>query len=268
MKFVSFNDNWSPAVKALYEYDLLEIFRPLNKKMRHYQLSYQNRRDIVLSFLKKNGVAVDTIIDVGAAQGNFSLPLAEEGFKVTWNDIRPEILEYVQAKYEYGRVDYLVGNIFDLDSDKRFDCVLITEIIEHVAHPDQFLACCRKLLTPKGIIIVTTPNGSYFRNKLPKFSDCLDPSVYESNQFKPDSDGHIFLLHPEEIQQLAMSSDLEVLEIQFFNNFITSGHLKTRFLLRFLPNSIIICFEKISRRIPLRLRAKIHAQSFAVLKQS
>ena len=30
-------------------------------------------------------------------------------------------------------------------------------------------------------------------------SDCVDPSVYESGQFKPDSDGQIFLLHPDEV---------------------------------------------------------------------
>jgi hypothetical protein len=55
---------------------------------------------------------------------------------------------------------------------ERFDAVLATEVIEHVAHPDEFL---RQLAG--GVLIVTTPNGAYFRNKLPRFSGSRTPLI-------------------------------------------------------------------------------------------
>jgi 2-polyprenyl-3-methyl-5-hydroxy-6-metoxy-1,4-benzoquinol methylase len=81
--------------------------------------------------------------------------------------------------------------------------VLIAEIIEQVAHPDEFLAKSASLVKAGGYVFMTTPNGSYFRNMLPKFFDCPDPSIYVSVQFKPNAGGHIFLLHPEEVKSIA-----------------------------------------------------------------
>lgn len=42
--------------------------------------------------------------------------------------------------------------------------VLMTEIIEHVAHPDEFLTRIASLVRPGGWVIITTPNGGYWRN--------------------------------------------------------------------------------------------------------
>lgn len=267
MKQVSFNENWHESVKILYEYDQLEKPHLLNRKSRHYQVPYENRRNFVFTYLERHNKVISSIFDIGAAQGNFSLPLAEMGFQVIWNDIRPEILEYVRLKYEFGEVQFIVGNIFDLKLEQKFDCVLITEIIEHVAHPNLFLAKCKEFLNEEGIIVMTTPNGRYFRNKLPKFSECIDPSVYENRQFKPDSDGHIFLLHPDEIQYLAETCGFELTHLFFFNNFFSCGHLKIRKILPYTPIRFIRCLESITRKLPRFISSRIHAQSFAILRK-
>ncbi len=73
--------------------------------------------------------------------------------------------------------------------------ILIAEVIEHVAHPDGFLRNIAQMLKPGGHIVLSTPNSEYFKNDLPRFSDCADPSQYEAIQLKPNSNGHVFLLH-------------------------------------------------------------------------
>jgi 2-polyprenyl-6-hydroxyphenyl methylase/3-demethylubiquinone-9 3-methyltransferase len=98
------------------------------------------------------------------------------------------------------------------NSIKGFDGVLLCEVIEHVAHPDQFMTHVSRLLKPGGIAVMTTPNGLYFKNDLPRFLDCPDPSVFESVQFKPNSDGHILLLWPDEVRRLAAQSYLLIEE--------------------------------------------------------
>lgn len=100
---------------------------------------------------------------------------------------------------------------------------------------------------------MTTPNGGYFRNALPTFSDCVDPAVYEAVQFKPNADGHIFLLHADEVRTLAAHAGLTVDCLDFIVNPLTNGHLRTEGLLRLLPWSIVNLAENASRRLPAML---------------
>lgn len=79
------------------------------------------------------------VLDVAAAQGNFTLALAERGYRVTWNDLRADLAEYVRMKYERGEVEFVAGNILDLVPSDPWDVVVGCEVIEHVAHPDRFL---------------------------------------------------------------------------------------------------------------------------------
>ena len=195
MRRVRPQERWPESWKLSYVYDLEEVYGEISN--RGYAYAYRERRQHTLDLVADVLPPGARILDIAAAQGNFSLALAEMGYHVTWNDLRAELADYVRLKYERGDLDFSPGNAFDLKFDEPFDAVLITEVIEHVAHPDQFLANTARLVRTGGYIVLTTPNGAYFRNTLPRFSDCVDPTIYEGGQFKPNADGHIFLLHPD-----------------------------------------------------------------------
>jgi len=209
------------------------------------------------------------VLDVGAAGGNFALPLAEAGYDVTWCDLRAELVPVVRAKHERGRIEYLVANLFDLEPARhgRFDAILATEVIEHCAHPDAFLRHLAALLRPGGLMVLTTPLGSYLRNRLPRFEDCPDPSVHEAGQFRPDSDGHIFLFHLDELERLARQAGLLPLRFAWHNNPLTSGHMKLWVLLPLLPRALVLGLDRWTRRLPRRLAARLHASLLAVLQK-
>jgi 2-polyprenyl-3-methyl-5-hydroxy-6-metoxy-1,4-benzoquinol methylase len=265
MKRVHPQPNWPESWKYSYPYDLEEVYGEI--KNLGYAYAYDNRRRQTLRLLAKVLKPGARILDVAAAQGNFSLALAEMGYEVTWNDLQVELADYVRLKHEYGMVYFAPGNVFELNFSTLFDAVLITEIIEHVAHPDEFLAKIARLVKPGGHIVMTTPNGAYIRNKLPKFSDCPDPRIYESVQFKPNSDGHIFLLHPEEVQTLALRAGLEVEEIALFTNPLTNGHMKMEHLLQVLPIGVVKGIEKAGQKLPLAIRRKLLIQMGARLRR-
>lgn len=46
--------------------------------------------------------------------------------------------------------------------DSRFDVVVMTEVIEHLARPDVAFAEARRVLTPNGRLVVTFPNGTAY----------------------------------------------------------------------------------------------------------
>jgi 2-polyprenyl-6-hydroxyphenyl methylase/3-demethylubiquinone-9 3-methyltransferase len=265
MKKIKYSEDWPENWKISFFYDDQEIYG--NIKNLGYCYGYWNRQKYIIEAVQSVLPEKSSIIDIGAAQGNFSLLLAEKGYNVTWNDYREDLVDYVKMKYEKGIIDYIPGNVFEFKDKKKFDAVLLTEVIEHVAHPDKLLLKITNLLKDGGYLILTTPNGEFFSNRLPKFSECKDPSVFESEQFKPNSDGHIFLLHLDELQKLAEQAGFEVIDYQYFNNSLTIGQCRTWHLLPFIPRFLVDYVEKFTSKIKiLKFKKKVNSQLIIVLK--
>lgn len=256
----AYNPSWPESCKLSYQYDELEIWG--KRSDRGYMNQYRIRREWALRSIAATVPVGGSVLDVAGASGNFTIPLAEQGYHVTWNDIRSDLVDYVRSKSECDNVEYSPGNIFDFREKWKgwFDAVLATEIIEHVAHPDDFLVCLAGMLKPGGQLFITTPNGGYFLNKLPRFFECPDPSVFESAQFKPNSDGHIFLLDIHDCQILAATAGLTVEEISVATNPLSRGHVKLGYLLSVLPQSLVLAVDSATRKFPQKLREKVHSQ--------
>ena len=255
MKRLNFQETWPDLWKSTYPFDQAELYG--EALLRGHTYAYQNRFRKTIRLVTEVLPEGASILDVAAAQGNFSLTLAELGYNVTWNDLRADLAGYVQLKYERGNIAFVPGNAFAIHFSSRFDGVLITEIIEHVAHPDDFLAKAASLVKPGGYLFMTTPNGGYFRNTLPKFSECPDPSVYEGVQFKPNADGHIFLLHTDEVKAMGVRAGLCLDKFLLFTNSLTNGHIKTGPLLKVLPKQIVDALEQLTCALPSKIKQKL-----------
>ncbi len=264
MRLPQYNEQWPESWKSSYNYDCEEFFGPIRWLGYHY--SYRRRFHVTLELIQKAAPPPARVLDIAAAQGNFSLALADLGYAVTWNDLRDELVDYVKLKREGGDVSFAPGNVFDLGFSSNFDVIVITEIIEHVAHPDEFLKKVATLVRPGGHVVMTTPNGEYFRWRLPKFSECSDPSIYESKQFRPNSDGHIFLLHSDEIQGLAKGAGLKIISQHLFTNSLTNGHVGLHFILPYLPVRVVNSIEDFTHRLPPFLQRRVH-NTMAILFQ-
>src|SRR5262249_28649799 len=143
--------DWPPSWVESHRYDREEVFGTPSDW--GYALAYRNRRREILKLITEALSPGATILDLAAAQGNFTLELAERGYRVTWNDLRTELIGYVQRKHERGQVSFAAGNAFELDFNEAFDCVLFCEVIEHVAHPEEFMFQVARLLKPGGIAV-------------------------------------------------------------------------------------------------------------------
>ena len=258
MKQPPFDASWPESWRLSYKYDLEERFGPISSY--GYAYAYRRRFRETMELVRCHVAPRARILDIAAAQGNFSLALAEAGYQVVWNDLRGDLLDYVKLKWERGDIQYVPGNVFELNLKGQFDAVIITEIIEHVAHPDEFLRKTAELIKPGGHIIMTTPNGEYFvwKSEFPRFSDCVNPSQFETQQFKPNSDGHIFLLHQDEIRTLGNNAGLEVVKQTVFTNSLTNGHTGFYRVLPFLPTRLVEVIEYLTEQLPFAVRRRIH----------
>jgi 2-polyprenyl-3-methyl-5-hydroxy-6-metoxy-1,4-benzoquinol methylase len=140
-------------------------------------------------------------------------------------------------------------------------------VSEHVAHPDNFLKKISAMVKPGGYIIMSTPNGAYFRNNLPRFSECKDFSNFEAIQFGPNSDDHIFILWPDEIQKLANDAEVILDKHEVFTSFLTAGHVKTRILLRVIPSKLVMKIEEWIAFLPDKIKQKITTSSATRFKK-
>jgi 2-polyprenyl-3-methyl-5-hydroxy-6-metoxy-1,4-benzoquinol methylase len=264
MKTVTPAQSWQPSWLSSYQYDLLEIYGGMHR--RGYAYAYDNRRTETLRLIRDGVPIGSTILDVAAAQGNFSLALAEMGYRVTWNDLREDLIDYVKLKHDSGSITYAPGNAFELSFPGPFDAVLATEVLEHVAHPEDFLRQLRGLVRQGGCIIVTTPNGGYFRNSLPRLSEIQDRQELESRQFQPDADGHLFLLYTQELLAMARGAGLEVEKLVLFTNPLTAGHVKLEHLLQVLPRGAVKAIESLTRKAPNFIAQRLSTELGARLR--
>jgi 2-polyprenyl-6-hydroxyphenyl methylase/3-demethylubiquinone-9 3-methyltransferase len=255
---------WPRVWRESWHYDCLDFGGSTD--YLGYTRAYRNRFVLTMNLVRKTTPPPARVLDLAAAQGNFSLALAEEGYSVTWNDLREELAGYVRLKYERGVLDFKPGNAFELRPQGPFDIVVATEVIEHVAHPDEFLSHLLGLVRQGGHAILTTPNGGYFRNQLPKFSECADPSVFEERQFGPDGTDHIFLLHEEELRDLAAQAGWQVAEVHLYTSFLLNGHCRTEPLLRILPGAVG-SVDTLLQRLPRTWRRRVDVGLAAVLRR-
>ncbi len=168
MRRVVPDGSWPESWTYSYRYDLMEVYG--DRSERHYTFPYANRVRKAVDLVRSVSSPPASVLDVAGGQGNVTLQLAELGYDVTWNDIRSDLVGYVQLKHDRGKVKYCPGNVFDVEFDACFDVVLLAEVIEHVAHPDELLRRARSLVCPEGHVVITTPNVSYFIKSLPRFS--------------------------------------------------------------------------------------------------
>jgi len=210
-----------------------------------------------------------SVLEVAAGDGSLSACLATNGAVVVANDLRGEgLTEALQTFENGGEITALPGNCFDLDPAQtgRFELVIACEIIEHVAYPVDLLRHLRRFLNPEGRILLSTPNGLYFRNALPTYAAIENPGSLEMRQFQPDADGHLFLLTVNELSDIAAQADLRVEEVELYATPFITGHCGMSRLSGRAAARLWYSLEKLCQQLPSAFRERLCCSMTAVLR--
>lgn len=103
------------------------------------------------------------ILDIGCGGGLLCEPLARLGAKMMGIDASPAAIEAAKA---HSKISNLSISYAEMSSENlaetgaQFDVVYASEVIEHVADRQLFLASMANLLKPGGVFILTTINRS------------------------------------------------------------------------------------------------------------
>jgi 2-polyprenyl-3-methyl-5-hydroxy-6-metoxy-1,4-benzoquinol methylase len=151
----------------------IEKFYEDEKPMDYFDLA---RRDVVerLKLFYPKGKSFSNVLDIGCGTGATGVAIRKD-FKIEhYSGV--ELMD-AAAKIAKERIDYVVsGNIETMINDKKFydlekkkyDLILILDVIEHLYDPWGLLDFLTDWLSPDGIIVLSIPNAGniYVVNKL------------------------------------------------------------------------------------------------------
>ena len=119
-------------------------------------LHYRERNARLVRAWRKIGfLSPDSeVLDVGSGVGHIVESIREQmpGVLLTCMELERSSAEYLRSK------GFDVVDSFE-QLDRRFDAVLLIEVIEHASDPVGLLSSCRRVMTPSAQAIVTTPCG-------------------------------------------------------------------------------------------------------------
>lgn len=102
-----------------------------------------------------------TLLDIGCGGGLMAEPMARLGASVTGADAAAGNITVasLHARQQDLPIDYRATTAEALAADGHaYDVVMALEIVEHVAEPPAFIATCRDLVKPGGMLIQSTLN--------------------------------------------------------------------------------------------------------------
>ncbi len=104
------------------------------------------------------------VLDVGCGTGVNAQAIAAKGHRVWGVDVSPVAIERFRARGYEGEVCNLNAGLPFADSS--FDLVFASEIIEHVADTERFLAEIFRVLRSGGRLVMSTPNSAFWVYRL------------------------------------------------------------------------------------------------------
>lgn len=103
------------------------------------------------------------VLDAGCGAGYGSAELAHTAMSVVGIDRAAEAIEYARANYRLPNLSFEEASVTSLPhGDGAFDLVVAFEVIEHLENWKAFLLEARRVLSPTGQFMVSTPNKLYY----------------------------------------------------------------------------------------------------------
>lgn len=149
------------------------------------------------------------IADLGAGYGTLALfcRAAHPSAEISCFDRRPATLAPGLGAY---RITCREADIGRLEGGKKYDIVLLTEVLEHLDfHPSVALSAVRGMLAPGGVAYLSTPDAGQW-GRVTKYYRSVDEMPRAAG--RPRADDHIYQYTSAELRQLIGEAGLAVRE--------------------------------------------------------
>ena len=155
------------------------------------------------------------MLDIGAATGSFCAVFQKAGWEVSGIELSPFARE--AAKNIYGLTMYPDFTSAGFQND-HFDCVLMSQVIEHLSRYSDVLNEVYRVMRPDGIFFVSTPNFG---------SPAAKRRMAKWASLKPFE--HLTFFTPATLRMILVESGFKILRLDTMQAAVTTPHLKKIF---------------------------------------
>lgn len=144
------------AITEFNEYQYNDL---LNREVDLYAAA---KYQIILGYLA--GRRQLRVLNAGCGSGELSFLLAAAGHTVVGIDPAQEYIDLAQQRIPaeaLGRCSFRVSSIENLPAQEQFDCVIATDVLEHIKDDATAWGKLIQLVKPEGDIVITVPALPY-----------------------------------------------------------------------------------------------------------
>jgi SAM-dependent methyltransferase len=131
------------------------------------------------------------VLDVACGVGYGAQLLSDWGAtEIVGVDLAPDAIAAAKRSFNGAGRTFLTGDaerlLSILDASEPFDVILSFDLIAHLEHPELFLQAVDKLRSPGGIVAISCPNDSSYRNT--KCDGSIDVRLFTFQQFRSQTE--------------------------------------------------------------------------------
>ena len=157
---------------SIYQYSGHGLLSPIslaevvNKELEYPNATIDSKRLVTWSKKHLSLNKLQRALDIGSGFGFFSQVALQEGFEVkainpgVWeNNIFKELNKFSPIQTYFENVDF---------KGESFDLVILSQVLEHVERPLEFLIKIKRVIKPSGVLAIAVPNVNSFLVKILK----------------------------------------------------------------------------------------------------
>ena len=122
----------------------------------------------------------DSLLEIGPGQGELTAVALETGYNVETIEIVPEDAQRIA---DLLNIPVWRGDFLNFTSEKRYDIIIMGDVIEHVLDPEAALRKAADLLADGGVLWLSTPNFESSFSRMLKFQDPMWREPYHITYF-------------------------------------------------------------------------------------
>jgi 2-polyprenyl-3-methyl-5-hydroxy-6-metoxy-1,4-benzoquinol methylase len=179
--------------------------RTLFEKAYHFIKgnALNNKVNLITKLIPQKGI----VLDIGSGTGDFLITAKSKGWNISGLEPNPKAKQIAESKG--------VGFETSLETipDKSIDVITMWHVLEHVPNVEDQFAQLKRIVKPKGFIVIAVPNFNSF-----------DAKHYKDFWAAFDVPRHLWHFSKTSIEKLAANFDLKLISIKpmWFDSFYVS----------------------------------------------